>query len=56
MIAGVYENTTTPLLSVEFNGKEILIPVIDEVIIDVNRDERLMKVKAPMGLIDLYLN
>ena len=56
VIAGVYENTTTPLLSVEFNGKEILIPVIDEVIIDVNRDERLMKVKAPMGLIDLYLN
>lgn len=56
VIAGVYENTTTPLLSVEFNGKEILIPVIDEVIIDVNRNERLMKVKAPMGLIDLYLN
>ena len=56
VIEGVYENTRTPLLSIMFNGKEILIPVIDEVIIDVNRDERLMKVKAPMGLIDLYLN
>jgi 16S rRNA processing protein RimM len=38
-----------------FNGKEILMPVIDEVILDVNREAKLMKIKAPQGLIDLYI-
>jgi 16S rRNA processing protein RimM len=55
VIEGVYENTRTPLLSIMFNGKEILMPVIDEVILDVNREAKLMKIKAPQGLIDLYI-
>ena len=55
VIEGVYENTRTPLLSIMFNGKEILMPVIDEVILDVNREAKLTKIKAPQGLIDLYI-
>ncbi len=55
-IVGVYENTTQPLLSVDFEGKEILIPVIDQIIKEVVREEKLMKIKAPQGLIDLYIS
>lgn len=54
-IAGVYENTPQPLLSIEFEGKEILIPAIDSIIKEVDRSKRLMKIKAPRGLIELYL-
>ena len=54
-IAGVYENTPQPLLSIEFEGKEILIPAIDSIITEVDRSKRLMKIKAPQGLIELYL-
>lgn len=54
-IAGVYENAPQPLLSVEFEGKEILIPAVDGIIQEVLRDQRLMKIKAPEGLIDLYI-
>lgn len=54
-IEGVYENTMQPLLSIDCNGREILLPAIDPVILEVRRDEKLMKVRAPEGLIDMYL-
>ena len=54
-IVGVYENAPQPLLSIEFEGKEILLPIIDEVILQVNRQEKQMRVKSPEGLIELYL-
>lgn len=54
-IAGVYENTPQPLLSIEFEDKEILIPAIDSIIKEVDRSKRLMKIKAPQGLIELYI-
>jgi 16S rRNA processing protein RimM len=54
-ITAVYENAPQPLLSIDCEGKEILLPIIDEIIINVNREERIMEVKSPEGLIDLYL-
>jgi 16S rRNA processing protein RimM len=36
--------------------KEILIPITDQVIKNVNREEQLIEVIAPEGLIDLYLD
>jgi len=35
--------------------KEILIPMIDEFLIEVNRDKKEILVKTPEGLIDMYL-
>ena len=37
------------------NGTEILVPVIDEVIKRVDREEKKLYISAPNGLIDLYL-
>lgn len=37
------------------SGKEILIPLIDEFIQEVNRDKRTIFFTTPAGLIDLYL-
>ena len=37
------------------NDKEILIPIIDQVIKKVDRKEKKMFIEAPNGLIDLYL-
>jgi 16S rRNA processing protein RimM len=54
-IVGVYENAPQPLLSIDFNGKEILLPIIDQIILEVNRQEKQMRVKAPEGLIELYI-
>lgn len=38
------------------NGKEILVPLIDEFLIEVDRKNKKFIVKAPEGLIDFYLN
>lgn len=38
------------------NEKEILIPAIDEFILLVNRDKKIIEVSVPEGLIDLYLS
>lgn len=39
------------------NGEtEILIPVIDQVIVKVDRESKTIYIKAPAGLIDLYMN
>ena len=54
-IIGVYENAPQPLLSIDCEGKEILLPIIDEVILNVDRQAKQMSVKSPEGLIELYL-
>ena len=52
-IADLKEN---PLLVIEFKDKEILLPIFDGLIVKVDRKLKRLKVKAPDGLIDLYLN
>ncbi len=51
----VIEYPAQPLFQVMKNGVEVLIPVIDEVIKKVDRDNKALYVAAPKGLIDLYL-
>jgi 16S rRNA processing protein RimM len=38
------------------SGKQILIPVADEIIKKVNRTEKQLYIDAPEGLIDIYLS
>jgi 16S rRNA processing protein RimM len=38
------------------DDKEILIPVVDEFIYEVNRKEKYIVLNCPEGLIDLYLH
>ncbi len=55
IVKEVYDNTTQPIMVVELEEKEILIPIIDEVIKEVDRDNKVIKIIAPQGLIDIYL-
>ncbi|OIP02192.1 MAG: 16S rRNA processing protein RimM [Bacteroidetes bacterium CG2_30_32_10] len=36
-------------------GKEILIPITDEIITNVNRENKTIEITAPEGLIEIYL-
>ncbi|MEI7980970.1 MAG: ribosome maturation factor RimM [Bacteroidota bacterium] len=42
------------LFQVRLGEKEILIPVVDEIIRRVNRKKRIVEIDAPEGLIDIY--
>ena len=52
----VIEYPAQPLFQIVKEGKEILIPVIDPVIKQVDRENKTLYITAPNGLIDLYLN
>lgn len=51
----IIEYPTQSLIQVLINGKEVLIPIHDDIIQDVNREEKKIYIKAPNGLIDMYL-
>ena len=54
-IVSINDTTAQALFEIEHNGKEILIPINDEIITKVDREQKTITVKAPDGLIELYL-
>lgn len=55
-VTKVLEHTTQAVFEItNSNNQEILIPITDEIIQNVDRDNQLIEVITPDGLIDLYL-
>ncbi|HEY4540107.1 MAG TPA: ribosome maturation factor RimM [Faecalibacter sp.] len=54
-IKAVNDSATQAYFEVDAQGKEILIPMIDEWILELNREEKAMLVQIPDGLLDIYL-
>jgi 16S rRNA processing protein RimM len=55
VVEDVIDMTSNPLLQINFNGTEILVPIFDGLIQKVVRKKKELYIKAPEGLIDLYL-
>ena len=51
----VLEMPQQSLLAIDFNGKEILIPIVDEIVKKIDRKTKTIHIEAPEGLIELYL-
>jgi 16S rRNA processing protein RimM len=51
----VVDLVSNPLLRIELDGKEILVPIFDGLINKVDRKKRELHIHAPDGLIDLYI-
>lgn len=51
----IIEYPTQSLIQIVINGKEVLIPIHDDIIQVVNREEKKIYINAPNGLIDMYL-
>ncbi|KAB1154011.1 16S rRNA processing protein RimM [Tenacibaculum aiptasiae] len=55
-IASINDSSAQPLFEIEGdNGDEIFIPMIDEFIKKVDKENKIIEVATPEGLIDLYL-
>lgn len=52
----IIEYPTQSLIQIMNDDKEILIPIHDDIIKDVDREEKKIFIKAPAGLIDMYLD
>ena len=55
IIKGVNDSTNQAILQIDRNGSEILIPLIDDFIKSVDREQKKIILKVPEGLIDIYL-
>lgn len=55
-LKAINDSTAQALFEIDRNGTEILIPMNDEFILEVNRTNKTIIVETPEGLIDLYLN
>lgn len=53
-IHSIIENTAQPLFELFKGEKQILIPMIDDFIVEVNRSKKEITMNTPVGLVDLY--
>jgi 16S rRNA processing protein RimM len=49
------EISRQPIMHIDCNGKEILIPAVDEIFEMVDREHKTINIAAPEGLVDIYL-
>ena len=54
-ISAVNDHGPQAIFIILFEGKEILIPVTDEIIKKIDRKNKTIKVETPEGLIEIYL-
>lgn len=55
ILEDVLEMPQQSLLQIMNEGREILVPLNDQTLLKVDRKERKLYIRAPEGLIDLYL-
>jgi 16S rRNA processing protein RimM len=55
VVNSVLELPRQDLLQIHFNGKEILIPMVDEIIKEIDMKNKTIYIEAPDGLIELYI-
>ncbi len=55
VIKSINDSTAQALFEIDRDGKEILIPMNDEFIVAIDRENQTVVLKTPEGLIDIYL-
>lgn len=55
VIRSVNAQTAQSYFITNLDGKEVVIPIIKDWILEVNRNERFIKMQLPEGLIDVFL-
>jgi 16S rRNA processing protein RimM len=55
-ISNIYEGAQQDLLGMTYQNKEVLIPLVDAIVLQVNHEEKTVEVNLPEGLLELYLD
>ena len=54
-VTGVNDTAAQALLEIEHKTTQVLLPIVDEIILMVDRDNQQLHVKIPEGLLDIYI-
>lgn len=55
ILSAVNDANVQPLFEISYKDKQILVPMIDEFIVKVDKTNKQLILKTPEGLVDLYL-
>ncbi len=53
-VVSVYEGSGQDLLAIDYNGAEVLVPINDQFIYNLNKDEGILELELPEGLVEIY--
>jgi 16S rRNA processing protein RimM len=56
VVEQVIDYKINPLLQIRYKNKEVLIPLIENLIQKVDREKKTLHIQAPQGLIEMYLS
>jgi len=54
IVQQVIDLAANPLIQIDWNGKEVLIPIFEGLVQRVDRDAKQLYLNVPSGLLDLY--
>jgi len=55
ILSQIIDLQVNPLIQIDSNGKEVLIPMRKDMIVKIDREKKTMEINAPIGLIEMYL-
>lgn len=55
VVKHIYDLHSQELIGLDYRGKEILIPIKDEIVLKVDKTEKKILCRLPEGLLDIYL-
>ena len=55
IVGSIYNLPNNDLFAVEYQGREVLIPIHNDLIHKVDKDKKIILVDMPDGLLDIYL-
>ncbi|WP_020598973.1 ribosome maturation factor RimM [Spirosoma panaciterrae] len=56
IVQGVYAMNAQDLITMDYQGKEVLIPINSDIVRTVDRASKKLNVVLPEGLLDIYMN
>ena len=56
IISGVFDSGSQDLIAMQYQEKEVLIPLTDEVVTKVDKKSETLHTTLPEGLLDIYLS
>ena len=55
IIRAIYTPNTQDLIAMDYQGSEVLIPIVDDIVLSADHEKKQVLVKLPEGLLDVYL-